>query len=921
MHLTFLLEAKGRKSVEYTIDNFKKVSGFYEDYTNSKVNQGDIVKIAQSRIPDEALSKDQQYNVVGLRKTDKDNEYIAINPIAHSTLSNRVWFMPARFVSKIDAPKQSGRKKFDFDISNYKNAEKFTDDLGNFQFKLDDIVKLSNSTYTNIKYPDNQTFKVLGGRILSSNKWIAIYPIAPETSNKVHFVNQYYLQLVEGNKHKLPPGRANKVHTKDDYNKLPRFTTDLTNFKFKMDDIVTVEYDERFVTTISVKGIPKDQKYKIVGAELTMGLNKYLALQPFNSTDTNVYFVLERFIRKDNTISDNRGRKAKQYTIDDYKTAPHFSEDMSGFKVVLRELVSTPYDREKDFFSNGLLSPAEQYTVLGGYQLPSGLRYVALQPTSDEHKNNVYFLPQNQLVKSNTTTRIDARGSSKPKTDIRNYQQVDGFVSDLSKYKLKFKVGDKVKVQYDHTTATTPVSHLPKEQQYTVLGAKNIKKQLEDKTITGDWFYALIPIDSVEPHYVYFVRSTFTRALDDNSTTRTLGNRSIVYTLKSYKYVENFSTDFTNFDIKLGDLVVTPYERATETQSIPNSDLSPDQLYTVLGYRKSQKNKILALNPVDENGQSISDRVYYIQSRLVKLASNQTLETRGVKETVYTLDNFKQVSGFIENLIDFAAELGDVVKTPYDRTKTKLANYKLPQDQLYEIVGARKSLQAYAFYAITPIEPENPIFDKRVYFIRVPYVVFTDKSRRKVRTTTMYNLDNYRTVPGFTDDMTGFKFNIGDHVITPKNTNLPTKDFAPDTKFRVLGGRKTSSDKRYIILAPIENVQNNYVYFVLDGYVKDPSTPIPNETPKVSNTLKHFTTDNYFKVSGFTKDLREFKFKTNDTVTTPTHDLPANQKFRILGGRFTLMGIKYIAINPIKPENTDLTNVVYFVPEHNLTKI
>ena len=60
-------------------------------------------------------------------------------------------------------------------------------------------------------------------------------------------------------------------------------------------------------------------------------------------------------------------------------------------------------------------------------------------------------------------------------------------------------------MQYDHTTASTPVSHLPKDQVYVVLGAKNLKKQLNDPKSPGDWFYALLPTDSKEPHYVYFV--------------------------------------------------------------------------------------------------------------------------------------------------------------------------------------------------------------------------------------------------------------------------------------------------------------------------------------------------------------------------------------------------------------------------------
>lgn len=918
MYLDFLLEAKGRKTIEYTIDNFKNVKGFYEDYTNSKVSNNDVVNVAPSRKPLESLPDKQQYKVVGLRKTDSNNEYIALTPIDHPTLSHRVWFIPTKFVNNEKTKKARGRGKFDYNITNYKNISYFSEDMSNYQFNIGDIVKLSNSDYTNIKYDNTQTFKVLGGRDLPSAKWIALQPISPISSNDVHFVKQYFLQLVEGNKKKLQPGRANKVFTKDDYNKLPRFTTDLSSFRFDMEDIVTVDYDERFVTTIAVKGMPKDQKYKILGAELTQGMNKYIALQPFNSTDTNVYFVLERYVRKDNTISQKRGKKATTYTIDNYQSAPYFSEDMSDYVVGINELVSTPYDREKQFFTNGLLSPAEQYKVLGGSRLPSGLRYVALQPTSEEYSQNVYFLPQNQLVKSGTTTKIDTRGK-KTTTTLSNYTSVDGFINDLSKYRLKFKNGDRVKVQYDHTTASTPVSHLPKDQVYVVLGAKNLKKQLNDPKMPGDWFYALLPTDSKEPHYVYFVRSTFVRAENyDNTSEHT---RSIVYTLKSYKYVENFSTDFTNLDIKLGDIVITPYDRNTITQSVPNKEFAPSQLYVVLGYKKNKQSKVVALNPVDENGQSISQQVFYVQFHLVKNPDEQDKERRGSKEVVYTLDNYKQASGFIENMIDFVAQHGDVVKTPYDRTKTRLANYKLPPEQLYEIIGARKTPLGYAFYAITPIKPENPIYDKRVYFIRTQYVTFTDEARRQSRTVSFYTTDNYKTIEGFTEDMKRFNFGLGDIVIIPKNMKLATKIFPPETKYKVLGGRVTSSNNKYLILVPIENATNNNVYVIQEKFVKDPSAPIPNTIPKVSKVLKHYTTDNYFKVTGFTKDLREFKFQTNNIVTTPTEDLPQDQKFRILGGRFTLMGIKYIAINPIKPTNTDLTNIVYFVPESNLTKI
>ena len=134
MYLDFLLEAKGRKTIEYTIDNFYIVKGFYEDYTNSKVSNNDVVNVAPSRKPLESLPDGQQYKVVGLRKTDRNNEYIALTPIEHPNLSHRVWFIPAKFVNNDQTKKQKGRGKFEYNISNYKNVSYFSEDMSNHQF-------------------------------------------------------------------------------------------------------------------------------------------------------------------------------------------------------------------------------------------------------------------------------------------------------------------------------------------------------------------------------------------------------------------------------------------------------------------------------------------------------------------------------------------------------------------------------------------------------------------------------------------------------------------------------------------------------------------------------------------------------------------------------------------------------------------
>lgn len=923
MWTQLLFEA--RKSIQYTLDNYTNSPKFSTDMTVSKFKLNDIVKISQSRLPSDLLTTDQQFKVLGNRDTEKNNKQVAVNPIGHKTLSDRVFFVPEQYVQPYNTDVKPGRKKFQYTINNYKTAPDFTIDLSKYQFNIGDVVKLSPKQKPHPDFTNDQQFEVLGGRQLDSGaKWIAIKPIDSPLSDNVYFVNQYYISLVSGQKTKSKPGVAVPVFSINEYTRVNGFITDLTDFKFDLNDVVTSDYDrDRTFISISNRELPNDQEYLVLGGKITSSGIKYIAIQPINSPlSEKVYFVPQSYLQKDGKQpQSNRGKKPQNFNINNFKNVPMFSEDMSKFQVNLGDIVTTPYDRNKIYLANSMLPTTEQYKVLGGVQIPSGNKYIALQPQNTEQfKERVFFIPQNQCVKDGSDKRIDQRGQREYKINIQNYKQVPGFIQELGP--TYYKTGTRVQVDYRAPSAKlVTTSKLPKEQVFTILGYR--KNEHNDK------FYALLPVDSQPPHNVYFVRTMFVKP-ENEEIERTVGRNTLVYNLKSYKYVKNFTEDMTNTVFELNDIVITPYDRIQTTAS--NRNMPEQQQYIVLGYVKQGSNKLIAINPVDENGQSTSNNVYYILQHLVRKIDDMRQKRTGRTENIYDTMNFVNVPGVTIDLIDYPADVGDYVTTPYDREKTKLSNYYVQPNQMYKIVGARKTEAGYQFYAITPVDSENPDFvtdtpsqiRNRVYFIRTPYVRFQNREKVNRRKALSFNLNNYKNISGFDELMKTFKFSVGDVILTPKNTNLPTKSYPTNQKYKVIGGRITSNDKKYLIVYPIEEqapTEETPVYLILEPYAKKPEVITQSQTTLKNVKSKHYTTSNYTRTDGFTTNLKDFSVKLNDVVTFPNDELPENQRYKVLGARYSMTGLKYIAVRPINPPIATLTDVVYFIMEKYIQKI
>ena len=923
MWTQFLLEA--RKAIEYNLDNYTISPNFSTDMSNSKFNLNDVVKISQSKLPSESLTKDQQFKVLGFKVTDKGSKQIAVNPINHTSLSNRVFFVPENYAQYYDAKVKRGRKKFQYTINNYKNAPDFTIDLSTYQFNVGDVVKLSPKQKPHPDFSNDQQFEVLGGRTLDSGaKWIAIKPLESPLSENVYFVNQYYINLVSGQKTKGKPGVSVPVFSIDEYTRVSGFTTDLKEFKFSLNDVVTSDYDrDRTFISISNRELPNDQEYLVLGGKITSSGIKYIAIQPINSPLSNkVYFVPQSYLQKDGKApQSNRGKKTQNYNINNYKDVPLFSEDMSKFQVKVGDIVTTPYDRATLYLANSMLPPSEQYKVLGGVQIPSGNKYVALQPQNTEQfKERVFFIIQNQCVKEGSDKRIDQRGQREHSTNIQNYKDVPGFVQQLGP--TYYKPGTRVQVDYRTQSAQlTTTSKLPKDQVFTVLGYRSNDHK--------DKFYALLPVDAKPPYNVYFVRTMFVKP-ENEDIERTVGRNVQFYNLKSYKFVANFNEDMTNTLFELNDVVVTPYDRDTTTAS--NRNMPVDQQYVTLGYTKQGANKLIAINPVDENGQSISNNVYYVAQHLVRKIDETRQKRTGRSEIIYDTINFLNAPGTTTDLSEYPAEVGDYVTTPYDRSKTKLSNHYVQPNQMYKIIGARRTIAGYPFYAITPVDSENSEFvtktpsqiQNRVYFIRTPYVRFQNEERKGKRKAPSFNLSNYKMISGFDDVMKTFKFSPGDVVVTPKNTNLPTKDYSKDQKYKVIGGRITSNDKKYLIIYPISNdfsLENTPVYLILEPYAKKPEEIKQTQTTLKNVKSKHYNTLNYTRTDGFTTNLKDFHVKLNDKVTFPNDELPEGQKYNVLGARYSMTGQKYIAVRPINPPVESLKDVVYFILDKYIQKI